>query len=117
MKKLMTSFGFLLLLHDFPLADEKPKSLPVTIPVSDVDRLTWSNLILDADAREARGEKLLMEAAELRRQAQEKLIAIKNQACGALADQYEIKASREGDKLWLARKPERKEPEKKEAEK
>ncbi len=74
---------------------------PMAVP--EVDHLTWLNLILDADARQARGEKLLSEAATIRERATAKIGEIKKRlGC----EECDAQLSKEG-KLQLIR-PEKK---------
>ncbi len=89
----------LLLVVGPSLADE----IPSPIAVSEVDHLTWLNLVLDADARQARGEKLLAEAASMREKATAKIAEIKKRLN---CEECEAQLSKEG-KLQLTR-PEKK---------
>jgi hypothetical protein len=93
-------------------ADEKGavKAAPVSsILIPEVDALRWSNLRLDAQARQARSDALRMEAAALSEQADKFILGRQQELCKAAGvdwAQYDLAATKEGGLELRLKKPE-----------
>jgi|SwirhirootsSR2_FD_contig_31_1899166_length_1051_multi_3_in_0_out_0_2 hypothetical protein len=84
------------------------KTAPAAIPIPEVDVLRWSNLRLDAQARQARSDSLRLEAATLNEQADKFLAAKKQEVCKAAGvdpELYDLSQKKDGGIELILKKP------------